>query len=85
MSFFEVAATVGEVYYRISKKSKTLGFPAGLCTSLGIGGHITGGPYASMMRKFGLGVNNVINARIFNTNGIILDKKSIGEDLFWVI
>ncbi|XP_071705005.1 tetrahydroberberine oxidase-like [Rutidosis leptorrhynchoides] len=77
--------TVGEVYYAISQKTNKLYFPGSICPTVGISGYLGGGGYGNMMRKYGIGADNVVDVRFMDVNGKILDRKTMGEDLFWAI
>ncbi|GJY49597.1 berberine bridge enzyme-like protein 8 [Tanacetum coccineum] len=43
------------------------------------------GGYGNMMRKYGLSVDNIIDAEIIDVDGKLLNRASMGEDLFWAI
>ncbi|KAL0310490.1 UNVERIFIED_CONTAM: Berberine bridge enzyme-like 19 [Sesamum angustifolium] len=78
-AWVEAGATLGELYYSIWQKSKVHAFPAGVCPTLGIGGHFSGGGYGNLMRKFGLSVDNVVDAKIVDAKGRIWTGKEWGR------
>ncbi|KAK1441608.1 hypothetical protein QVD17_07639 [Tagetes erecta] len=84
-AWVESGATIGELAYRVSRNDSLLGFPAGECPSVGVGGHLSGGGFGTMARKYGLSVDNVMDALLVDVHGRILDRNSMGEDLFWAI
>ncbi|WMV15548.1 hypothetical protein MTR67_008933 [Solanum verrucosum] len=84
-AWIQAGATIGELYYRIAEKSKKLAFPAGVCPTVGVGGHFSGGGYGMLARKFGTAADNIIDAKLIDANGQIKDRESMGEDHFWAI
>ncbi|KAE8770911.1 Reticuline oxidase-like protein [Hordeum vulgare] len=84
-AWVESGATLGELYHAISEASNLLGFPAGVCTTVGVGGHFSGGGFGTLMRKHGLAVDNIIDAELVVANGTLLNKTTMGDDVFWAI
>ncbi|KAL0542598.1 hypothetical protein IC582_017668 [Cucumis melo] len=84
-AWVESGATLGELYYAIAKKSNLHAFPGGVCPTVGAGGHFSGGGYGNLLRKYGLTVDNILDAQIVTADGKILNRQTMGEDLFWAI
>ncbi|GMJ03086.1 oligogalacturonide oxidase 2 [Hibiscus trionum] len=85
MAWVQAGATLGELYYNIWQKSNVHGFPAGVCPTVGAGGHISGAGYGNLLRQYGLSADQVVDAKIVNVNGKILNREAMGEGLFCAI
>ncbi|CAN1149658.1 Berberine bridge enzyme-like 23 [Linum perenne] len=72
-AWVQSGAQLGELYYGIAKQSSQLGFPGGICPTVGVGGHLGGG------------ADNVIDATLIDARGRVLDREAMGEDVFWAI
>ncbi|CAO2207338.1 unnamed protein product [Urochloa humidicola] len=84
-AWVESGATIGELYYAAAAANKTFGFPAGICPTVGVGGHFSGGGFGALSRKYGLSADNVLDAVVVDAEGRMLNRSTMGEDLFWAI
>ncbi|RCV21928.1 hypothetical protein SETIT_4G178300v2 [Setaria italica] len=84
-AWVESGATLGELYYTVAKNNSEVAFPAGICPTIGVGGHFSGGGIGMLMRKFGLSIDNILDAKLVNADGDLVDRAAMGEDLFWAI
>ncbi|KAJ1399181.1 FAD-binding, type 2-like superfamily [Sesbania bispinosa] len=63
------------------RKSKTPGFPIGVCPIVGVGGHFSGGGYGFLVRRYGLAADNILDSHIIYENGKLLvmsEKQWVG-------
>jgi hypothetical protein len=84
-AWVDAGTTLGELYYAVGTRNPGFAFPGGVCSTVGISGFLSGGGIGLTMRKFGVGGDNVVDARIVTANGEVLDRAAMGEDLFWAI
>ncbi|KAM3392910.1 hypothetical protein ACQJBY_013851 [Aegilops geniculata] len=85
-AWVDSGAGIGELYYHVAMAAPGLGFPAGVCPTVGVGGIFSGGGIGLMMRKHGLSADNVVDATMVDAEGNLLpSKKAMGDDLFWAI
>ncbi|GMI71834.1 hypothetical protein like AT5G44400 [Hibiscus trionum] len=85
VAWVQSGAIMGELYYAVAQKTRTLAFPGVLCHGVAFGGMISGGGYGLLFRKYGLAADNVVDAEFIDVNGRILNRESMGEELFWAI
>jgi hypothetical protein len=84
-AWVDSGATLGELYYAVAVRSARFAFPGGLGPTIGVGGHLSGGGFGTLLRKHGLATDHVVDAVLVDAAGRILDRAAMGEDLFWAI
>lgn len=85
-AWVQSGATLGEFYYAVAERAgPNAAFPAGVCPTVGIGGHLSGGGFGTMVRAFGLAADQILDVKLANADGQILDRESMGRDLFWAV
>lgn len=84
-AWVESGATLGQTYVAIAELSAVHCFTAGSCPTVGMGGHISGGGFGLLSRKYGLAADNVVDAVLVTADGQLLNRVAMGEDVFWAI
>ncbi|CAL5003957.1 unnamed protein product [Urochloa decumbens] len=81
----ESGATLGEVYHAVGLSNRSLAFSAGSCATVGMGGHVAGGGFGLLSRKFALAADNVLDAVVIDAGGRAMTRDAMDGDVFWAI
>ncbi|KAI5073245.1 hypothetical protein GOP47_0011258 [Adiantum capillus-veneris] len=83
----ESGVRLGELYYAVaSASSNLLGLSAGTCATIGISGHVMGGGYGMLSRKYGVAADNLLEAQVITANRTLIKKVSTSDpELFWAL
>nr|TKW08859.1 LOW QUALITY PROTEIN: hypothetical protein SEVIR_6G052600v2 [Setaria viridis] len=65
--------------------ASTLAFPGGTCSTLGLGGFVSGGGFGLLSRKHGLAADNVLDETLVDAGGRALTRATMDADVFWAI
>ncbi|CAA0832271.1 FAD-binding Berberine family protein [Striga hermonthica] len=84
-AWVQVGATLGQLYHTLARRSKTLAVSAGTCPTVGVGGLFSGGGYGMMSRRHSIAADQIVDAILIDADGRILNRKSMGDDLFWAV
>jgi FAD/FMN-containing dehydrogenase len=85
-AWVDAGATLGELYYAVGAADRRLAFPGGVCPTVGVSGFLSGGGIGLMMRKYGIGADSVVDARVVNADGdLIASVASADQELLWAI
>ncbi|KAG0262857.1 hypothetical protein DFQ27_002067 [Actinomortierella ambigua] len=76
---------LGPMYSRLWFEGEHL-LPAGVCPSVGVGGHALGGGVGMLARKYGMLTHNIVGLTLIDAQGQIRDITAHSDpDLFWAM
>lgn len=77
-------ASLGDVYKALGAHGRVI--PAGSCPTVGVAGHVLGGGFGMLARRFGLACDSLDSIEIVTADGQILQASlSENADLFWAL
>jgi len=85
MTWVEAGAIVGQLYNAITNTTTNYGFSVGVCSTMGTGGHFSGGGLSLLSRKHGIAADNIIDALFVDARGNLLNRQKMGKDVFWAL
>lgn len=81
-----VTVGAGATLRDVQSALRTTGYAlaAGTCPSVGLSGHVLGGGYGFLARKYGLAIDSLKSIRMVDASGrLVFADKTINPDLFW--